>query len=235
MSAIGVGRADRGGPLPDRGQRQPRLGLPPSARSRMAASSSGHWMRPQLMFAGWNSRPGAVVRCRISPPCAVSTGRRDRFLSRAARRPGTARPAGRWRPTRRIPRRPSAGRPAGPRGTARSRSNGSRISGALTKVLRWIMPRRDEVRRLEPGNQREHPPLLRRLELGLEADEVPVLCGEVVLAQLDHRLGPPPGPAGRSARPASSGRSGACRRPARPSPRSAGSPRSSARPAPRTP
>ena len=55
-----------------------------------------------------------------------------------------------------------------------------------------------ELGLLEAGDGAEQADLLGMLQLGLEADHVPQRAERIVLAQLDHRVGPAPGRCGLS-------------------------------------
>ena len=78
---------------------------------------------------------------------------------------------------------------------------------------------------LEPGNQLEYARLLAPFHLRLKPDQAEMIAGQRVLPQLDDRVGLAAGARIRQARRASSARTAACPRRARPSPRSAGTPR----------
>ena len=62
------------------------------------------------------------------------------------------------------------------------------------KLLRWMPPSRANSAFSRPGNGAEDAHLLAMLQLGLEADHVPQGAERIVLAQLDHGIGPAPGP-----------------------------------------
>ncbi len=51
----------------------------------------------------------------------------------------------------------------------------------------------EELHVLQPGDQAKDALLLRVLQIGLKADEIVQIAGEVVLPELDYRVGPPAG------------------------------------------
>ena len=86
------------------------------------------------------------------------------------------------------------------------------------------LPEADEAGVLQARDHPQHALLLAPLHARLEADQVELALGQVLLPELHHRPGAP-AVGGRAGPPASSARSAGCPRRAGRSPRSAGTPR----------